>query len=46
MILDVLQNNGVRDMEHYQFCMGELNAMNQIGAELSDLLERQEHIND
>lgn len=46
MVLDTLENNGIRTMEQYQLCMGELNALNYIAGELSALLERQEHMDD
>ncbi len=42
MVLDLLENNGIKNMEHYQLCMGELNALNFISQELSILLEKQE----
>lgn len=45
-ILDVLENNGISEMEQYSYLMGELNSLNYIQQELSDLLEKQEHIND
>lgn len=46
MVLDLLENNGIRSMEQYQLCMGELNALNYVAEELSALLERQEHMDD
>ena len=46
LVLDTLENNGIRTMEQYQLCMGELNALNFIAEELSGLLERQEHMDD
>tara|TARA_Y100000015_G_C2381694_1_gene85331 strand:+ start:513 stop:671 length:159 start_codon:yes stop_codon:yes gene_type:complete len=46
MVLDVLENNGIQSMEHYQRCMGELDALNFISQELASLLEKQEHNND
>ena len=39
-----LEGNGIKDMEQYQHCMGELNALSAIEQELSDLLEKQEQI--
>lgn len=39
-----LEGNGIKDMEQYQQCMGELNALSAIEQELSDLLEKQEQI--
>ena len=46
MILDTLENNGIRTMEQYQLCMGELNALNFVAQELSGLLDKQELKND
>jgi hypothetical protein len=46
MVLDLLENNGIKSMEHYNLCMGELNALNYISQELSGLLEKQEQIDD
>ena len=46
MVLDLLENNGIKNMEHYQLCMGELNALNFISQELSSLLDQQEQFDD
>ena len=46
LVLDTLENNGIRTMEQYQLCMGELNALNFVVEELSSLLEKQEHMDD
>lgn len=46
MVLDLLENNGIKSMEHYNLCMGELNALNYVSQELSGLLEKQEQFND
>ena len=46
MVLDTLENNGIRTMEQYQLCMGELNALNFVPQELSGLLDKQELKND
>ena len=46
MVLDLLENNGIKSMEHYNLCMGELNALNYVSQELSGLLEKQEQIDD
>jgi hypothetical protein len=46
MVLDLLENNGIKSMEHYNLCMGELNALNYLSQELSGLLEKQELIDD
>ena len=45
-VLDVLENNGINSMEQYSSLMGELNSLNYIQQELSDLLEKQEHMHD
>jgi hypothetical protein len=46
LVLDLLENNGIKNMEHYNLCMGELNALNYISQELSGLLEKQEQFDD
>ena len=46
MVLDALENNGIKTMEQYQLCMGELNAINFISQELASLLEKQEQFDD
>ena len=46
LVLDTLENNGIRTMEQYQLCIGELNALNFVAEELSSLLEKQEHMDD
>ena len=46
LVLDQLENNGIKTMEQYQLCMGELNALNFIAQELSGFLEDQERIHD
>ena len=45
-VLDVLENNGINSMEQYSSLMGELNSLNYIQQELSDLLEKQERMHD
>ena len=42
LVLDLLENNGIKIMEQYNLCMGELNALNFVSQELSGLLEKQE----
>jgi hypothetical protein len=42
VILDVLEHNGLSNMEQYRELMGELIAFNFILQELSGLLEKQE----
>jgi len=45
-VLDLLENNGINSMEQYASLMGELNSLNYVQHELSDLLEKQEHMHD
>ena len=45
-ILDVLENNGIQNMEQYANLMGELTALKLVQQELSGRLEKQEHIDD
>ena len=44
LIKEVLENNGVKNMEHYRELMGEFNGLNLIRQELSDMLEKQEKL--
>tara|TARA_R100001244_G_scaffold66494_2_gene54703 strand:- start:301 stop:498 length:198 start_codon:yes stop_codon:yes gene_type:complete len=46
IVLDVLENNGIKSIEQYRELMGELNALNYILQELSGLLEKQEQLDD
>jgi hypothetical protein len=46
LVLDVLENNGIKSMEQYKELMGELIALNYILQELTGLLEKQEQIDD
>ena len=46
VVMDVLENNGIKSMEQYRELMGELNALNYILQELSGLLEKQEQFDD
>ena len=46
IVLDVLENNGIKSIEQYRELMGELNALNYVLQELSGLLEKQEHMDD
>ena len=43
-VMSCLEGNGIKDMEQYQHCMGELNALSYINQEISNLLEKQEQI--
>ena len=45
-VLDLLENNGINSMEQYSSLMGELSSLNYVQQELSDLLEKQEHMHD
>ena len=45
-VLDVLENNGIQNMEQYANLMGELTALKLVQQELLGLLEKQEHIDD
>ena len=45
-VLDVLENNGIQNMEQYANLMGELTSLKLVRQELSGLLEKQEHIDD
>ena len=42
LVLDVLENNGIKSMEQYKELMGEMIALNYILQELTGLLEKQE----
>ena len=42
IILNVLENNGIKNMEQYRELMGELTGLNYISQELTGLLEKQE----
>tara|TARA_R110002020_G_scaffold140297_1_gene311644 strand:+ start:2800 stop:2997 length:198 start_codon:yes stop_codon:yes gene_type:complete len=44
-IRELLENNGIKNMEQYRELMGELNGLNLIRQELSDMLENQEKLN-
>jgi len=43
-IKEVLENNGIKNMEQYRELMGELNGLLIIRQELSDMLEKQEKL--
>ena len=42
LLLETLQFNNVKDMEHYRELMGELRGLGFIEAEIKNLLEKQE----
>ena len=46
LVLEVLENNGIKSMEQYKELMGEMTALNYILQELTGLLEKQEQIDD
>jgi|TARA_R110000824_G_scaffold146683_2_gene315765 hypothetical protein len=46
LVREVLENNGVKDMEQYRELMGELNGLNLVQRELSDMLKKQEKLDD
>jgi hypothetical protein len=46
LIKEVLENNGVKNMEQYRELMGELNGLNLVQRELSDMLKKQEKLDD
>jgi hypothetical protein len=46
LIKEVLENNGVKNMEQYRELMGELNGLNLVQQELSDMLKKQEKLDD
>jgi hypothetical protein len=46
VVIDVLQYNNLKSMEHYRELMGELKALELIEQELKSLLEKQERQDD
>ena len=42
IVLDALQFNSVKDMEHYKQLMGEMEALEYVENEIKDLLSRQD----
>lgn len=45
-ILDNLESGNLQNMEQYKYLMGEKTALDYVAQELSDLLEKQEQIDD
>ena len=43
-IKEILENNGIKNMEQYRELMGELNGLILIRQELSDMLKKQEKL--
>jgi len=46
IVLDVLQHNSVKSMEHYKQMMGEIEALEYVENEMKDLLNRHEVADD
>ena len=44
-IQELMCEGGIKDMEHYRECMGEIRACDYVLVELSDMLEKQEQRN-
>ena len=45
-IPNLMSEGGIKDMEHYRECMGELRACDYMLVELSEMLDRQESFDD
>ena len=45
-ITAVLSEGGIKDMEHYGECMGEIRSCDYMLVELSEMLDRQESFDD
>ena len=45
-ITNLMSEGGIKDMEHYRECMGELRACDYMLVELSEMLDRQESFDD
>ena len=44
-IQELMTEGGIKDMEHYRECMGEIRACDYVLVELSEMLEKQEQRN-
>ena len=44
-IQELMTDGGIKDMEHYRECMGEIRACDYVLVELSEMLEKQEQRN-
>jgi len=44
-IQELMVEGGIKDMEHYRECMGEIRACDYVLVELSEMLEKQEQRN-
>jgi hypothetical protein len=42
----LMSEGGIKDMEHYRECMGEIRACDYVLVELSEMLDRQESFDD
>ena len=45
-IQELMSEGGIKDMEHYRECMGEIRACDYMLVELSEMLDRQESFDD
>ena len=45
-ITNLMSEGGIKDMEHFRECMGELRACDYMLVELSEMLDRQESFDD
>ena len=45
-VMDLLENNNLTSMEQYRELMGNLSSLNYIAQELTDLLDKQERLDD
>ena len=44
-IQQLMVDGGIKDMEHYRECMGEIRACDYVLVELSEMLKKQEELN-
>ena len=45
-ITNLMSEGGIKDMEHYRECMGEIRSCDYMLVELSEMLDRQESFDD
>ncbi len=45
-ISELMSEGGIKDMEHYRECMGEIRACDYVLVELSEMLEKQDSFDD
>ena len=45
-ISELMSEGGIKDMEHYRECMGEIRACDYLLGELSEMLEKQDSFDD